>query len=387
MLTYLQGEIGIRNKRHCTDIVKHLADLETPSQDQAEAEQRKRNKVTLCVEGNISAGKSTFLQKLLKSSVELRDIIEVVPEPVDKWQNIQDTNGGQPSNLLEAFYRNPERYAYTFQNYVFVTRLMQAKDSEDCAAPLRLLERSVFSDRMVFVRAVHEAKWLSEMELSIYDSWFDPVVSQLQGLVPDGFIYLAASPETCMRRMSARGRGEEGGVSLDYLANLHSKHEEWLRSGALRPEELQLLSDPSRNLTQLQPNGFVGNSASCYYSRPPEPESVRGKVFFLNQARQPMLRKHIDGLPALYLDCDTDIDLERDTDAQSAFARQIRDFSDHVRALREARVKPGLVLPSEESKRLVMDRCSPEMLQETLRRRGHDLTFRESAQRQFAAAS
>lgn len=47
----------------------------------------------------------------------------------------------------------------------------QAKDSEDCAAPLRLLERSVFSDRMVFVRAVHEAKWLSEMELSIYDSW------------------------------------------------------------------------------------------------------------------------------------------------------------------------------------------------------------------------
>jgi hypothetical protein len=53
----------------------------------------------------------------------------------------------------------------------------------------------------------------------------------------------------------------------------------------------------------------------------------------------------------------------------------------------QCRVKPGLVLPSEESKRLVMDRCSPEMLQETLRRRGHDLTFRESAQRQFAAAS
>ncbi len=52
---------------------------------------------------------------------------QVVPEPVDKWQNIQDTNGGQPSNLLEAFYKNPERYAYTFQNYVFVTRLMQVR--------------------------------------------------------------------------------------------------------------------------------------------------------------------------------------------------------------------------------------------------------------------
>ena len=135
----------------------------------------------------------------------------------------------------------------------------QAQDSEKCAAPLRLLERSVFSDRMVFVRAVHEAKWLSPMELSIYDSWcwvlfpcpacalatawvdlflcqtpsralcilqgclsclpynvmlvsnlmmplsrFDPVVSSLKGLVPDGFIYLHATPETCMRRMASR---------------------------------------------------------------------------------------------------------------------------------------------------------------------------------------
>ncbi len=52
---------------------------------------------------------------------------QVVPEPVDKWQNITDTAGGEPVNLLEAFYNNPERYAYTFQNYVFVTRLMQAR--------------------------------------------------------------------------------------------------------------------------------------------------------------------------------------------------------------------------------------------------------------------
>jgi deoxyadenosine/deoxycytidine kinase len=39
------------------------------------------------------------------------------------------------------------------------------------------MERSVFSDRMVFVRAVHEAKFMSDMEISIYDSWFDPIVS------------------------------------------------------------------------------------------------------------------------------------------------------------------------------------------------------------------
>ena len=169
---------------------------------------------------------------------------------MDKWQKVQASNGSTSVNLLEAFYRDPSRFAYTFQNYVFLTRLVQvwphrkfcivcllyknsccqisrawpkqshdcdndlscvccvspvlqlytlssfqgheagsvsrygqdvcliccnaykARESEDSGAALRLLERSVFSDRMVFVRAAHEAKWLSDMELSIYESWY-----------------------------------------------------------------------------------------------------------------------------------------------------------------------------------------------------------------------
>ncbi len=38
-----------------------------------------KRRITLCVEGNISAGKSSFLQRILKGSVELRDIVEVRP--------------------------------------------------------------------------------------------------------------------------------------------------------------------------------------------------------------------------------------------------------------------------------------------------------------------
>lgn len=47
--------------------------------------------------------------------------VQVVPEPVDKWQDIGDGH----HNVLKAFYDNQERFAYTFQNYVFVTRMMQ----------------------------------------------------------------------------------------------------------------------------------------------------------------------------------------------------------------------------------------------------------------------
>lgn len=48
-------------------------------------------------------------------------LLQMVPEPVDQWQNVN----GQGGNMLQQFYDNPRRYAYTFQNYVFITRVMQ----------------------------------------------------------------------------------------------------------------------------------------------------------------------------------------------------------------------------------------------------------------------
>nr|XP_024374001.1 uncharacterized protein LOC112281582 [Physcomitrium patens] len=59
--------------------------------------------------------------------------------------------------------------------------------------------------------AVHEAKWMNEMEISIYDSWFNPIVSELPELVPDAFIYLEASRTPACR---SRKRPEEVNVGL-----------------------------------------------------------------------------------------------------------------------------------------------------------------------------
>ena len=58
---------------------------------------------------------------------------------------------------------------------------------------------------------------MSEMEISIYDSWFNPVVSELPGLVPDAFIYLRASPDTCMQRLHSRKRQVLKYVHVLYL--------------------------------------------------------------------------------------------------------------------------------------------------------------------------
>ena len=56
-----------------------------------------------------------------------------------------------------------------------VTAHPQEHDSRQTG--MRLLERSVWSDRMVFVRAVRDAEWMSDLELKLYDSWWVPATA------------------------------------------------------------------------------------------------------------------------------------------------------------------------------------------------------------------
>ncbi|EYU28229.1 hypothetical protein ABFS82_14G319600 [Erythranthe guttata] len=310
MVEFLQSSVGIIHKNHAESITTFIKESVDEELKENSVKPAQKKRITLCVEGNISVGKSTFLQRIANETIELRDLVEIVPEPVDKWQNV----GPDHFNILDAFYAEPERYAYTFQNYVFVTRVMQERESSAGIKPLRLMERSVFSDRMVFVRAVHEAKWMNEMEISIYDSWFDPVISSLPGLIPDGFIYLRASPDTCHKRMMLRKRAEEGGVTLDYLQGLHEKHESWLfpfqsgNHGVLSVSKL-----PNEVDWSLHPN-------------------IRDRVFYLDGDH---MHSSIQKVPALVLDCEPDIDFSRDVDAKREYARQVAEFFEFVKKKKE----------------------------------------------------
>jgi len=49
---------------------------------------------TVTVEGNMGSGKTTFLQRFLKSS----ESVEVLIEPVDLWRNVQ----GKDYNMING---------------------------------------------------------------------------------------------------------------------------------------------------------------------------------------------------------------------------------------------------------------------------------------------
>ncbi|KAL6961994.1 hypothetical protein U1Q18_036951 [Sarracenia purpurea var. burkii] len=314
MVDFLQSSVGIKHRNHAesiTTFIKKTVDEELKEDgSDSDMHQMPKKRLTFCVEGNISVGKTTFLQRIANETLELQDLVEIVPEPINKWQDV----GPDHFNILDAFYAEPQRYAYTFQNYVFVTRVMQERESSGGIKPLRLMERSVFSDRMVFVRAVHEANWMNEMEISIYDSWFDPVVSCLPGLIPDGFIYLRATPDTCHKRMLLRKRAEEGGVSLEYLRDLHEKHENWLFP------------------FQSGNHGVLSVSKLPYHVDCSLHPDIRDRVFYLEGDH---MHSSIQKVPALVLDCEPNIDFGRDIEAKREYARQVAEFFEFVKKKKE----------------------------------------------------
>ncbi|MDA9846990.1 deoxynucleoside kinase [Flavobacteriaceae bacterium] len=165
------------------------------------------------IEGNVGSGKSTFL-KLLQQKGH-----QIILEPVNEWCNLVNKNG---NNLLQEFYGDQERYAYTFQSIAFRTRVNNLKNYNG-----ELIERSIFTDRNVFAKTCYENGKMNDIEWSDYCSWFD-WLSDTFNVKPTGFIYLRAEPEVSYERIKKRCRSGEETIPFEYLQELHNKHEKWL---------------------------------------------------------------------------------------------------------------------------------------------------------------
>lgn len=176
------------------------------------------------IEGNIGSGKTSFLQYLEKI-----DNVEVIPEPVDLWVSIKDSDG---KNLLQHFYEDMERNSYMFQTMVFKTRLQSIDKPQEKL--IRFIERSIWTDRYVFGKMCIEDKKMNSIESECYHYWFNWLENKFQ-YNPDGIIYVRCSPEKCLERIQKRGRSEENNITLEYLTKLHNSHEEWLNNWKQTP--------------------------------------------------------------------------------------------------------------------------------------------------------
>lgn len=159
-----------------------------------------------------------------------------------------------PNNLLDSFYADPSRWGLTFQQYVIFSRIKGFVENKENESPGTFLtERSIWGDRLVFVRNLYKQGIMSDLEYSLYCHQHTFSLEQCPDAAPNAIIYLKTSPEICLDRLKHRGREEETGVTLEYLRQIHERHEEWLVEKSINiPESLKkvpvLIVDCSKNL-------------------------------------------------------------------------------------------------------------------------------------------
>ena len=175
------------------------------------------------IEGNIGSGKSTLLNILSKKIQNINSYeIVYLTEPVSIWESIKDSDG---KNIIEKFYGNNEKYAFSFQMMAYISRIHEIKKIIDKNKNLIIIcERSVFTDKNVFTQMLYDDNKISEIEFNIYKKWF---YEFLNDIPISGIIYLKTSTEICDHRVKQRNRKGET-IPLEYLDNCNKYHNNWL---------------------------------------------------------------------------------------------------------------------------------------------------------------
>jgi deoxyguanosine kinase len=166
------------------------------------------------IEGNMGVGKSTFL-KLLKQRYPK---IDIKFEPREKWMD---------NSLLVMFFENPKRWEYTIETFIMMCRVKDYLQLQKQKNSQLVLERSVYGGHFCYAQVGYESGYMTELEWKLYNEWADFLIKD-QCLPPKGFIYLKASPETCVKRVEKRNWKSEECAPKEFIESLHKWHERFL---------------------------------------------------------------------------------------------------------------------------------------------------------------
>ena len=142
------------------------------------------------------------------------------------------------NNLLAKLYEDPHRWSFQFQSYVQLTRLKLLKSPTN--KRVKLLERSIQSNRYCFLELARREKTLSEPEIAVLCSWYD-WLDETMGLDLDLIVYLRTDPEIAYERMRKRNREEESNAPKKLLFDLHQVYEDWLINKTLGDVKVPVL--------------------------------------------------------------------------------------------------------------------------------------------------
>lgn len=175
--------------------------------------------IIISLDGNIGSGKTTLLGEI-RNKVN----VHVVDEPVAQWTALKNAEG---INLLELFYQDKKRWAYTFQNCAILTRLKNIKDAVEAGHKIIITERSILTDKYVFAEMLRDAGDMDPLEWELYESWFDIFGKEYP---VNGIIYVSTNAYISKERIQIRNRIGEENINIEYLEALDIQHKKWIEN-------------------------------------------------------------------------------------------------------------------------------------------------------------
>ena len=203
----------------------------------------------ISIEGNIGSGKSTLMSYLKTNYLTVDNGIYKVgyiDEPIDMWNSITDKDTGE--NVIEKYYKDQYRYAFSFQMMAYISRLANFKRAiVENKYDVLFTERSIYTDRNVFAQMLYDTGKIEDINFKIYLKWFDEFLDDIRDIK---VVYIKTSPFVAFNRVVKRNRqGEE--IPIEYLAECSEYHDRWI--------------DSMSNSDKLVLNGETDNTDCLYY--------------------------------------------------------------------------------------------------------------------------
>lgn len=163
-------------------------------------------KLFVTLAGNIGAGKTTAAE-IIASQFDF----ELYCEPVVE------------NRFLRAYYKDMKRWSFTLQMEFLHKRLEHHAQIE--RAPRSCVQdRSLIEDPEVFAKYLHGLGNMTDDELALYYDYFQRLNAHARQ--PDKVVLLhTPDVNVLLKRINARGREEERGLTSNFLRGLNNYYE------------------------------------------------------------------------------------------------------------------------------------------------------------------